>query len=112
MKLGINIAGGLIRLGVQQSADSTAAARMDNAVLALKAHVEPESDVAVFIPILVNHKAIAAKSKLLLHKVATEKKTLKKAKSHSPVDVIGEWTAKRKEPPAEEAKPKGTRKAK
>ena len=111
MKVSIPFGGSLIKLDVPPSVGSIEAARMDAAVKVLKPHVEPDSNVAVIIPILVNHKAIVAKSKLQLHKVATDKKE-KKAKSHAPLDVVGEWTTKRKALPSEEAKPKGTKKAK
>ena len=43
---------------------------------------------------LVNHKAIAAKSKLQLHKVATDKKE-KSHKANVAVDVLREWATKR-----------------
>ena len=111
IKVGIPFGGDLIKPDVQPSAGATEASRMDDAVRQLKPQVEPDSIVSVIIPILVNHKAIAAKSKLQLHKVATDKKE-KKEKCHVALDVLGEWTTKRKALSSEEAKPKSAKKSK
>ena len=114
MKVSIPFGGSLIQLDLPPSADSTEASRMEAAVMQLKHNVEPDSTVVVIIPMLVNHKMIVAQSKLQLHKVATDKKE-KQAKSHHevvPLDVVGEWTTKRKALPSDVAKQQGTKKAK
>ena len=71
--------------------------------------VELDSAVYVFIPILVNHKPIAAKSKLQLHKVKTDN-TDKKEKVVVPIDHVGGWQAKRKYICSDTSKPKADKK--
>ena len=114
MKVTIPFGGSLIRPDVPPSDDSTEASRMIDAVRKLKPQVEPDSNVAVIIPILVNHKAIAARSKLQLFKVATDKKDKQATTEHKvvPLDVLGTWTNKRKAMPSDVARQKGAKKAK
>lgn len=71
------------------------ATRDDDAMRQLKPMEEPDSVVYVTIPILVNHKAIAAKSKLQLYKVKTDN-TDKKEKRVVPIYHVDTWQAKRK----------------
>ena len=106
IKVGLSFGGDLLKPAVQPDTDVIVASRMYDAVRQLKPQVEPDPTAYVFIPILVNHKVIAAKSKLLLHKVTTEKKE-KKDNVIVPIDNLGEWTTKRKALSSEEAKPNG-----
>ena len=110
VKLRINFGGELLKPKVQPDSDVTVTPPWDEAALKLKPQVQPESGVYVILPMPVNHKVVAAKSKLQLHRVTAEKKE----KQHVivPIDVIQDWNNKRKAIPAVEARPKLSQKKK
>ena len=59
----------------------------DKDALTLKGHVQPDADVKVILPLLVNHRAIDAKYRLLFHRVLpVEAQTAKRAAG--PVDPV------------------------
>ena len=95
VKVTIPFRGDLCKNGVLPSADFTEASRMDDQVRKLKPNVEPDSEVVVIVPMLVNHRAIDARSKFLLHKVAAEAKETKE--KDITLDVVQTWHNKRKE---------------
>ena len=95
VKVTIPFRGDLCKNGVLPSADFTEASRMDDAVRKFKPAVEPDSEVVVIVPMLVNHRAIDARSKFLLHKVAAEAKETKE--KDITLDVVQTWHNKRKE---------------
>ena len=111
IKVPVFFGGELLKTQVQPDSDVTLTTRWDEVALKLEPQVQPDSHVYVFIPILVNHKVIAGKSKLQLHKVTTEKKE-KKEKVIVPTHVIEDWSNKRKAMSHEEARPKVSQKKK
>ena len=66
----------------------------DASALMLKPNVQPDTTTAVILPVIVNHREIAAKDRLLLYKVTAEPKAEKRQVEQ--IDAVTVWNNKRR----------------
>ena len=70
------------------------ALQREHAFIALAPQVQPDSSVKVILPVLVNHKAIDAQSRLWVYEAKAEKDDKRKHEV-IPIDGLAEWKKQR-----------------